>query len=254
MLSVHLTSNDPNNYSSLKLNTSIGKSDEMVMYRVSQVSTIASFSITTQDDYVMLKDAENEIIEVRFDNHGPWDRYTLAVDLQKVVNNATDSQRADAPSGAVSVGSSLKITVQENDRGLLLLTGNKNFEIIDASHKAKLLLGIYHSKLPIRSVGMTIAMESLPMTCLGNVLYVIARTDAVCMTNARGQEESMSIAFRINEVFYDGFPIVSRTEGDWFIIKSSELQRMEFALVDFQLEPVVLHAPLNMTIQIKSIG
>ena len=243
MLSVHLTSNDPNNYSSLKLNTSIGKSDEMVMYRVSQVSTIASFSITTQDDYVMLKDAENEIIEVRFDNHGPWDRYTLAVDLQKVFNNATDY-----------VGSSLKITVQENDRGLLLLTGNKNFEIIDASHKAKLLLGIYHSKLPIRSVGMTIAMESLPMTCLGNVLYVIARTDAVCMTNARGQEESMSIAFRINEVFYDGFPIVSRTEGDWFIIKSSELQRMEFALVDFQLEPVVLHAPLNMTIQIKSIG
>ena len=241
MLSVHLTSNDPNNYSSLKLNTSIGKSDEMVMYRVSQVSTIASFSITTQDDYVMLKDAENEIIEVRFDNHGPWDRYTLAVDLQKVFNNAVD-------------GRSLKITVQENDRGLLLLTGNKNFEIIDASHKAKLLLGIYHSKLPIRSVGMTIAMESLPMTCLGNVLYVIARTDAVCMTNARGQEESMSIAFRINEVFYDGFPIVSRTEGDWFIIKSSELQRMEFALVDFQLEPVVLHAPLNMTIQIKSIG
>ena len=242
MLSVHLTSNDPNNYSSLKLNTSIGKSDEMVMYRVSQVSTIASFSITTQDDYVMLKDAENEIIEVRFDNHGPWDRYTLAVDLQKVFNNATEC------------ASSLKITVQENDRGLLLLTGNKNFEIIDASHKAKLLLGIYHSKLPIRSVGMTIAMESLPMTCLGNVLYVIARTDAVCMTNARGQEESMSIAFRINEVFYDGFPIVSRTEGDWFIIKSSELQRMEFALVDFQLEPVVLHAPLNMTIQIKSIG
>ena len=241
MLSVHLTSNDPNNYSSLKLNTSIGKSDEMVMYRVSQVSTIASFSITTQDDYVMLKDAENEIIEVRFDNHGPWDRYTLAVDLQKVFNNAVD-------------GRSLKITVQENDRGLLLLTGNKNFEVIDASHKAKLLLGIYHSKLPIRSVGMTIAMESLPMTCLGNVLYVIARTDAVCMTNARGQEESMSIAFRINEVFYDGFPIVSRTEGDWFIIKSSELQRMEFALVDFQLEPVVLHAPLNMTIQIKSIG
>ena len=242
MLSVHLTSNDPNNYSSLKLNTSIGKSDEMVMYRVSQVSTIASFSITTQDDYVMLKDAENEIIEVRFDNHGPWDRYTLAVDLQKVFNNATEC------------ASSLKITVQENDRGLLLLTGNKNFEIIDASHKAKLLLGIYHSKLPIRSVGMTIAMESLPMTCLGNVLYVIARTDAVCMTNARGQEESMSIAFRINELFYDGFPIVSRTEGDWFIIKSSELQRMEFALVDFQLEPVVLHAPLNMTIQIKSIG
>ena len=243
MLSVHLTSNDPNNYSTLKLNTSIGKSDEMVMYRVSQVSTIASFSITTRDDYVILKDFENEIIEVRFDNHGAWDRYTLAVDLQKVFNNAIESS-----------GSSLKITVQENDRGLLLLTGNKNFEIIDASHKAKLLLGIYHSKLPIRSVGMTIAMESLPMTCLGNVLYVIARTDAVCMTNARGQEESMSIAFRINEVFYDGFPIVSRTEGDWFIIKSSELQRMEFALVDFQLEPVVLHAPLNITIQIKSIG
>lgn len=243
MLSVHLTSNDPNNYSTLKLNTSIGKSDEMVMYRVSQVSTIASFSITTRDDYVILKDFENEIIEVRFDNHGAWDRYTLAVDLQKVFNNAIDN-----------AGSSLKITVQENDRGLLLLTGNKNFEIIDASHKAKLLLGIYHSKLPIRSVGMTIAMESLPMTCLGNVLYVIARTDAVCMTNARGQEESMSIAFRINEVFYDGFPIVSRTEGDWFIIKSSELQRMEFALVDFQLEPVVLHAPLNITIQIKSIG
>ena len=148
-----------------------------------------------------------------------------------------------------------------NDRGLLVITAPDEFQIIDASHNVKLLLGLYHSELPINSSRPKISesetpceliMPSVPYRSYGNVLYLTARTDMICsVNNQNGEEESLSIAYKTNEILYPGFPVMCKIPSQWSIINSSQLNQLEFTLVDFQFQPVKLHSPLYITLELN---
>ena len=66
-----------------------------------------------------------------------------------------------------------------------------------------------------------------------------------------GHEETFSIIYKTNEYVFNGYQFVSSNRGNWFTIKSSQLQQLEFTLVDFMLEPIILHAPLYLTLEIR---
>ena len=149
---------------------------------------------------------------------------------------------------------SIDLTFSLDSRGLLSVEAPYEFQIIDATHRARMLLGLYHTKLPKESIRKIIIMDSVPLTCLGNILYLTSRTDAVCVTNARGKEEAQSIIYKLNEIIYNGFPINCKQFGEWNVIQSNELQTMEFNLCDFQLEKVILHAPLHVSLEIASLS
>ena len=217
------------------------------MYRINSLSTIASFSITTPDDYLIIETTlDNEPIELtlHFQEEGRYELRRLAFEL----NNLFEGQ-------LVPVDEELPITfsLSMDSTNRLVISANKEFVIKDASYGAKLLLGLYHSNLPISSTQKQLLMPSVPYISYGNVLYLTARTDFVSVVNSEDKEITRSIAYKCNELLYPGYPINCKLPGNWSIIHSDSLSTLEFQLVDFMLHPVKLHAPLNVTLEIERL-
>ena len=72
--------------------------------------------------------------------------------------------------------------------------------------------------------------------------------------NLNDKEIARSIAYKVNELLYPGYPINCKLPGNWSIIHSSQLSSLEFQLVDFNLHPVILHAPLYLTLEIERLN
>ena len=228
---IHLSSNRPEKYDSIKFTSSLTQ-NQTIMYRLLSLTTTASFSITTSDDYLeitRLSDGSNH--RYYFSDRAEYNIETLATTLNKMF----------------AVGA-FQITASLGEDCLLRLSANEDFIIKNCTHRAKLILGLYHAT-QFRSSECVLKCPSVPYLCYGNILYLMARTDAISIINARGNEESQSIIYKTNEVLYNGFPVNCKQPGTWFKIKINELQQMEFILVDFMLEPVVLHAPLFITLE-----
>ena len=237
---IHLVSTDPDNYGTVKFTSSISMSNSSIMYRINSLSFFASFSITTNDDYIMINNTK-----IMFPDKG---KYDLIHDLNQLLTG---------------------YTVSFNDKGLIVISSDNEFTINDASHNVKMLLGLYHSTLPItaaqdknnddegdnneESDHYQITMSSIPYLSYGNVLYLTARTDMVCsVNNKEGKEESLSIAYKTNEILYPGFPVMCKIPNQWSFINSNQLNQLEFTLVDFQFHPVKLHSPLYITLELNS--
>ena len=227
----HLVSTDPDNYNTVKFTSSIGKINDSILYRINSISFIASFSITTEEDYLLFA-SQGIDHTIHFKDKGRYDLpYDLSID---------------------------GFTITMNDKGCLIFSASEDFIIKDATHNVKLLLGLYHSNLPIQAKAKItgeyeIEMPSIPYRSYGNVLYLMARTDMICsVNNKEGKEESLSIAYKTNEILYPGFPVICKIPSQWSIIHSSQLNQLEFTLVDFQFQPVKLHSPLYITLEINS--
>ena len=61
-----------------------------------------------------------------------------------------------------------------NDHGTLTFTYSSEFSIVDASHRIKLLLGLYHSILPLNSefddAYWRVDVKSVPLTCYAHAM------------------------------------------------------------------------------------
>ena len=221
--------------------------NSMVLYRIQSLSTIASFSMTTPNDYLIIETTlQDETVELtlHFQEHGAYDMRTLAYELNKLFDGQL-----------VPVNEALPITLSAtmDSTNRLIISADKEFRIIEASHGARLLLGLYHETLPIQSMQKQILMPSIPYVSYGNVLYLTARTDFVTVLNTDDKEITRSIAYKVNELLYPGVPLCCKLPGSWSIIHSDQLSSLEFQLVDFQLQPVVLHAPLYITLEIERL-
>ena len=243
----HLVSTNPDNYGTIKFRSSIATMNSVVMYRIHSLSTIASFSMTTPDDYLIIETTiDDETIELRlnFTEHGAYELRTLTHDLNTLFEGQLVPVDESLP---------IELNVSMDSTNRLVMTANKEFNIKDASHRVKLLLGLYHSTLPIQSRTKTITMPSVPYISFGNVLYLTARTDFVSVVNTEDKEITRSIAYKTNELLYPAYPITCKLPGSWSMIHSDQLSTLEFQLVDFMLEPVILHAPLYVTLEIERL-
>ena len=243
----HLTSSNPDDYGTIKFRSSINAMNSMVMYRIQSLSTIASFSLTTPDDYLIIETTlDDEPIELtlRFQEQGAYELRRLGYDLNNLFEGQLVPIDEEPPI-------TFMITLDLTSR--LIISANKDFTIKEASYGARLVLGLYHSSLPISSTQKQILMPSVPYLSYGNVLYLTARTDFVSVVNTDDKEITRSIAYKCNELLYPGYPINCKLPGSWSIIKSDQLSSLEFQLVDFMLHPVKLHAPLNITLEIEPL-
>ncbi len=127
----YLHSTNPRSFSKVEFSTAPSVQDGQLYFRIINFSTIASFLITTVDDYLLLQIGA-EIIEVRFTNRNEYD------DLPSNLRELLPSE----------------ITVDLNLQGTLTLShASQEFSIVDASHRVKLLLGLYYTPLPLQSTG-----------------------------------------------------------------------------------------------------
>ena len=243
----HLVSTEPTNYGTVKFRSSISSMNSMVMYRINSLSTIASFSMTTPDDYMIIEttlDGETIELQLNFQEHGAYDLRTLTYTLNTLFEGELVPIGGELP---------IELTVSMDSTNRLVISANKHFSIKEASHGARLLLGLYHTSLPISSTQKQLMMPSVPYVSYGNVLYLTARTDFVSVVNTDDKEITRSIAYKVNELLYPGYPINCKLPGSWSIIHSDQLSSLEFQLVDFMLQPIVLHAPLYLTLEVEPL-
>ena len=233
----YLQSTDPNDYSTVKFyaNPPLGKGP--LRFRINQLNTIASFMVTTHDDYVTFN-IDGEIVKVYFKDKREYDKDTLDTEIKKVLPE--------------------NVEINFNDQGTFTVTAYKPFSIVDASHRAKLLLGLYHTQLPLIAKKHSedinvyeIIIQSVPYHCLGNTLYLRSKISSVVGFNDKDNKDVyLSICYHVFELFVPNIPIITRIPGATTRILPSDLTNLEFTLVDFQNEPVILNAPLRLVMEV----
>ena len=231
----YLQSTDPNNYGIIKHSIN-ALSKGKKRFRILQVSFITSFLVTTDQDYIDIKIYEYPNI--------PGQTYRISF------TNQTTYEKETLPKALTELFTTHNISVSYNSLQTLTLSSSSQFEIIEASHRVKMLLGLYNSQLPIQSKDNILNLSSVPFTCYGNNLYLRSRVSSVVGIN-NGSEEYISICYHINEFLIPGLPVITKVPGSYVNINSYDLSNLEFTLVDFKNEPIKMTAPLFITLEIE---
>ena len=224
MSSLHyFSSTDPNNYGTV-YGTITPLVAQPVQVRVSSMQYQANFSITTPEDWIQFGKEKYYFKECGF---------YLAEMLPYLIKDVTK----DAVQCALS------------PTGLLMFKSDSFDELVGCSHRLSLLLGLYHAKLPVNiSEGWT--APSVPLTCFGNILYLVSNIPSIVGVGDKNKEEYRSICYKGSDFLYPGIAVNSRTPGPVVVSKSDGLTDLKFTLVDFMMEPVILHSSLHITFEV----
>lgn len=231
----HLQSTDPGNYNVVKFSANPSFGTQPLLFRINQINTFSSFLITTNSDYIEIT-VGTSTNKYYFANKGDYDKDLIDKQIQKYL-----------PS---------EITCYINEQNTLTFKSSSKFEIIDASHRVRLITGLYNTKFPIKYAEASdgykyITADSVPYSCFGNCLYLQSNVSSVVGFNDNENKDVYrSICYNINEMFIPGIPILSRIPGPKIKILPGDLTKLEFKLVDFQNEPIVLKAPLRLVMEV----
>ena len=241
----YLQSTDPSCYQTVKFSTNVFAGSESLEFRIKQLATISTFLITTEDDYI--------IIEINGDGteHPNPSGPGQSPQQQTVYfNERYCYNRDELASELTNLFADIGIKVVDNDSGTLTLTADSEFIIIDASHRVKLITGLYHTELPTVPT-KSLKMKSVPYTCYGNNLYLRSRiSNIVGLNDSNNNEIYISICYQVLEILHPNMPVICRMPGNNIKINPTDLTNLEFTLVDFQNEPVLLKAPLNIVLEV----
>ena len=233
-----LSSSDPNHYETIDVNINIPWKCEQVKYYVSNVNTMSNFLLTTDEDYLIIV-MDGEEYRFTFTNKTDYES-SLIKDLKELFNCYDKTKTA---------------VIEKNEHGCLKITLDKDFEIIDASHRVKLLMGLYHTTLPVSSSNKVYVCSSPPITNYANKLYLVSLQGQAIHASKEGMEYTPSVACSIDTFIKSGLPLIKDFDINPIktVIQAADLSRSSMTLVDFQFEPVVLLSPLFVTLKIKPV-
>lgn len=229
MTSLHyVSSTDPSNYGTVKYSMTPVVC-QPCQVRVSSIQYTATFSITTDDDYIEFEQEDKTITRFEFSEKNNYLPETLIYDLTTIM------------------GPDITITLESN--GCLKFASELYTRITDASHRVRMLCGMYHCDLP---VDLPFKAPSIPLTCFGNQLYLVSNLPSPVGVrgNNKNKEEYRSIVYKASDFIYPNIPVNSRTPGPIITTKTEALTDLEFTLCDFLMKPVILHSPLTITIEV----
>ena len=233
-----LSSSDPNHYETINVNINIPWKCEQVKYYVSNVNTMSNFLLTTEEDYLIIV-IDGEEYRFTFTSKTDYES-SLIKDLKELFNCYDKTKTA---------------IIEKNEHGCLKLTLDKDFQILDASHRVKLLLGLYHTTLPVSSTDKVYVCSSPPITNYANKLYLVSLQGQAIHASKEGMEYTPSVACSIDTFIKSGLPLIKDFDINPIktVIQAADLSRSSMTLVDFQFEPVVLLSPLFVTMKIKPV-
>lgn len=223
-----LCSNDPNNYGEVIFEPIIPWNCEQIEYRIISLNTFSNFLLTTTDDFI-----EFSTGKVNFTDKCDYDIDQLTSELNKLF---------------VYVGIEVALT----DSSVLQFSSSKlsSFIINDASHRVKLLLGLFDINFPI-DCGMKWNAPSSPMTSYGNVLYLQSIQGNAMGTRLDQSSFTAPIIYRINSFIKPGLPLIMNKKQDKVIVNVDVGKRIKITLVDFRFQPIILKSPLFICLKIK---
>ena len=220
----YFSSTDPANYGTVygKITPLVA---QPVQVRVSSIQYQANFSITTKEDYI---EFDNEK-KYYFNESG----FYLVDYLPYVINRIVDNT----------------CEIELLDIGLLRIRSSTYQKITNASHRIKLLMGLYHTSFPI-DISDWFVSPSVPLTNYGNMLFLTSNIPSIVGLSGKNKEEYRSIVYKGSDFLYPGIAVNSRTPGPIVVSKSDALSDLKFQLVDFMMEPVILHSSLYITFEV----
>ena len=185
-----LSSSNPEHYETIEVNINIPWKCEQVKYYVSNVNTMSNFLLTTEEDFLLIL-MEEEEYRFAFPSKTDYES-TLIKDLKELFNCYEKTKTA---------------VIEKNEHGCLKFTLNKSFQILDASHRVKLLLGLYHTALPVSSTDKVYVCSSPPITNYANKLYLVSQGQAIHAFK-QGLEYTRSVAFSIDTFIKSGLRLI----------------------------------------------
>ena len=233
-----LSSSNPEHYETIEVNINIPWKCEQVKYYVSNVNTMSNFLLTTEEDFLLIF-MEGEEYRINFSSKTDYES-SLIEDLKELFKCYEKTETVE---------------IKKNEHGNLQFSLDKDFQIIDASHRVKLLLGLYHTTLPVSSTDKVYACPSPPITNYANKLYLVSLQGQAIHSTKEGMEYTPSVACSIDTFIKSGLPLIKDFDLNPIktVIQASDLSRSSMTLVDFQFEPVVLLSPLFVTLKIKPV-
>ena len=244
-----ISSNDPNNYSELVFHPIIPWNCSQVEYRIKSVNTFANFLITTSDDFITLS-LNDTSKTIYFSDQSNYEIDELANTLSNILYETS-------------------VTVILNSSNTLTFSSISEFKITNASHRVKLLLGLFDQEFPISStlslnatsndnindntstVVYNITSPAVPMTSFGNVLYLQSLQGSAVGSRVDKNYYSAPVIYRLNTFVKSGLPIISNKKQDKIIVNTDAAKEIKIKLVDFKFEKVILKSPLFVCIKIK---
>ena len=233
-----LSSSNPEHYETIEVNINIPWKCEQVKYYVSNINTVSNFLLTTEEDFLLLL-MEGEEYRITFPSKTDYES-SLIKDLKQLFSCYEKTKTA---------------VIEKNEHGNLKFTLEKDFQLLDASHRVKLLLGLYHTVLPVSSLDKVYVCSSPPITNYANKLYLVSLQGQAIHASKEGLEYTPSVACSIDTFIKPGLPLIKDFDLNPIktIIQAADLSRSSMTLVDFQFEPVVLLSPLFVTLKIKPV-
>lgn len=224
-------SSSPEEYGRIRLNLDIPWKCPYIKYFVSSINTKSNILRTTNDDYLLFKSSQREI-KIQFKD-------TYNYSISSLVSATQEFQTR---------------IVFEKDGKSLLVSASDEYELIEGTHRAKLVTGLYNTKKFVIPKGQKINVPELPILDLSNKLYLISLQGMPVSSSINGQEYTPSVIANIDTMVIDGEPLIVNYETFKPIkikVNTDSLKYLELSLVDFMYQPVVLKSPLFVTIKIK---
>jgi hypothetical protein len=131
------------------------------------------------------------------------------------------------------------------------------WKITEMTHRVKLVFGFYHSKLPIEAdISNKIVSESYPYYGLSNVFYLVSNVGKIVGTDTKATDknkldERRQITYKSIEFMRQNLPLICHKKGAWIKCGTNNFTNLEFTLCDFQMEPIIIHAPIHITLEVK---
>ena len=228
-------SRDPKKYNTASINLDIPWKCRYIKWWVSAINTQSNILLRTEQDYIKYKSGYVEIT-FKFDNIFTYTLYSLIKALN--LNNAL-----------------VKFELNKNRTFTITPINNADVEIIDISHRAALLTGLYNTKLPIKvKNGENYVIQDLPVI-QHNKFYLVSLQGNPMYSSIGEHEYTPSVIGNIDSIALDGRPFIHNFDQNSKPIKiktyTDILKYLEMTLVDFMYEPVELKNPLFITIKIK---
>ena len=95
MKMLYLQSNNPNNYNTVKILNPLSKEDKFINYRVVNIATTCSFSLTTESDYIKFEIEEQEYPPIYFQDKGKYEEEDLILDFMLGTDDEDEEEEVE---------------------------------------------------------------------------------------------------------------------------------------------------------------
>ena len=235
-----LCGSDPDNYGEIVFEPIIPWNCSQVEYRIKSVNTFANFLITTSEDYLCVEDTSTSVSSyVYFPDCNYYDLDSLTETLSELLSSV--------PGLSVSFSAS----------GTLVFSSVNPFTINSASHRVKLLLGLFDCQFPLdseydsSSQYYRITAPACPMTTFGNVLYLQSLQGSAVGSRVDRNYYTAPVIYRINAFIRPGLPLITNKKQNKVVVNTEAAKQIKITLVDFKFEKIILKSPLFVCIKIK---